>query len=277
MTTTESPSSGADERGDEASELLQLAARLAREAGTLVREGRAHGLVEPQTKSSVTDMVTEFDVRAERLIVTGILARRPADGVIGEEGTDRHGTSGIRWLVDPIDGTTNYWYGLAGYAVSIAAVDELGALVGAVHLPATDELFTARRGHGARLDGNTLHPSPTPTLAGALVGTGFSYVPERRVRQARRLAELIGRVRDVRRFGAAAADLCYVAAGRLDVYFEEYLNPWDMAAGELIAREAGCRTGNFAGGVARPEEVLVTAPQLFEPMVALLAETAPFG
>jgi myo-inositol-1(or 4)-monophosphatase len=253
-------------------ELAALAADLARTAGTMVRRGRAHGLSEVSTKSTATDMVTEYDRRAEQMIVDGIRARRPDDAVLGEEGSRRSGSSGIHWLIDPIDGTTNYLYGLAGYAVSIAAADEQGTLVAAVHLPATDELFTARRGGGAELDGRPLRPSTTETLASALVGTGFSYRPEQRERQARRLAELIGQVRDVRRYGAAAADLCYVAAGRLDVYFEEHLQPWDLAAGELIAREAGCRCGDFRGGPAHPDEVLVAAPQLFDAMAELLAE-----
>lgn len=252
-------------------ELAELAGRLARSAGAMVRAGRARGLAEVTTKSTATDMVTEYDRRAERFIVEAILAERPDDGVLGEEGSQRSGSSGITWLVDPIDGTTNYLYGLAGYAVSIAAADEQGTLVGAVHLPATDELFTARRGGGAELDGRPLRPSDTRTLATALVGTGFSYRPDRRVHQARRIAELIGQVRDIRRTGAAAADLCYVAAGRLDVYFEEHLQPWDLAAGELIAREAGCRTGTFDGGPVHHDQVLVTAPHLFEAMAELLA------
>jgi myo-inositol-1(or 4)-monophosphatase len=252
-------------------ELLELACSLARDAGRLVRDGRHRGISDIATKSSATDVVTEFDKASERYLVEGILQVRPHDGIVGEEGTDTDGTSGVRWLIDPIDGTTNFLYGLAGYAVSVAAADARGALAGAVYLPATDELFAAGRGCGATCNGAPIAPSGNRLLAGALVGTGFSYLPERREAQATRIAGIIGRVRDIRRFGAAAADLCYVAAGRLDVYFEEYLSPWDVAAGELIARESGCRVGDFDGGPMRPAQLLAASPDLFDPMIELLA------
>lgn len=255
--------------------LRQLAASLAREAGRMIFEGRNAGIAEIDTKSSETDVVTEFDRASEALIVAGLVQARPSDGIVGEEGTDRHGDSGIRWLIDPIDGTTNFLYGLPGYAVSIAARDDAGTLVGAVYIPATDELFSAAAGAGATMNGAPIHPGATGSLQHALVATGFSYLPERRARQAARLARITHRVRDIRRLGAAAADLCYVASGRVDAYFEEWLGPWDLAAGELIAREAGCRTGDFAGDAVRPAQVLVAAPQLFDPMVGLLAATAP--
>lgn len=256
-------------------ELVELAASTARAAGRMVREGRRRGITDVDTKSSATDMVTEFDRAAEQAIVRSILEARPLDAIIGEEGTDTEGTSGVRWLIDPIDGTTNFLYDLAGYAVSIAAADERGAIAGAVYLPATDELFTATRGGGATCDGEPIAPSPNRLIAGALVGTGFSYLPERRTAQAARVASIIGDVRDIRRLGAAAADLCYVACGRLDAYYEQYLSPWDIAAGELIAREAGCRIGDFSGGPVRPAELLATTPALFEPMIELLAR--PLG
>ena len=255
--------------------LAALAVDLATEAGDLVREGRRSGLVAVDTKSTLTDMVTEYDRAAEPLIVDGIAAARPHDAIVGEEGTDTPGTSGVRWSIDPIDGTTNYLYGLPGYAVSIAAADSHGGLVGVVRVPTTDETFVAVRGQGATCNGSPIRCSSTTRLDQALVGTGFSYIPERRTAQARRVAALISRVRDVRRFGAAAADLCYVAAGRLDVYYEEHLNPWDLAAGEVIAREAGCRLGDFTGGAVRHDQVLVTTPALFDAVVALLADTAP--
>jgi fructose-1,6-bisphosphatase/inositol monophosphatase family enzyme len=218
-------------------------------------------------------MVTEFDKASERLIVDGITAVRPTDAIVGEEGTDTPGSSGVRWLIDPIDGTTNFLYGLPGYAVSIAAADLQGGLIGVVHIPATAETFVGVRGRGATCNGEPISCSTTQRLDHALVGTGFSYVPERRTAQARRVAELIASVRDVRRLGAAAADLCYVAAGRLDVYYEEHLNPWDLAAGEVIAREAGCRLGDFRGGPTRHEQVLVSTPALFDGFVALLTST----
>ena len=252
-------------------ELTDLAVQLAHDAGRMIRDGRARGLEAVATKSTLTDMVTEFDEASERLIVEGIGLARPDDAIVGEEGTDSPGTSGIRWLIDPIDGTTNYLYGLPGYAVSIAAVDATGGLVGVVHLPATDETFVGVRGHGATCNGEPIGCSSTDRLDQALVGTGFSYVPERRTVQARRVAAVIGHVRDIRRLGAAAADLCYVAAGRLDVYYEEHLNPWDLAAGEVIAREAGCRVGDFTGGPVRHDQLLVSNPLLFDEFVALIA------
>jgi myo-inositol-1(or 4)-monophosphatase len=254
-------------------ELTALAVRLAEDAGDMVREGRRSGLVAVDTKSTLTDMVTEFDKASEQLIVDGITAMRPDDAIVGEEGTDTPGSSGVRWLIDPIDGTTNYLYGLPGYAVSIAAADLQGGLIGVVHVPATAETFVGVRGRGATCNGEPIECSTTVRLDQALVGTGFSYVPERRTAQARRVAELISSVRDVRRLGAAAADLCYVAAGRLDVYYEEHLNPWDLAAGEVIAREAGCRLGDFAGGPVRHEQVLVSTPALFDAVVTLLGRT----
>lgn len=252
-------------------DLTDLAVQLAVDAGRMIKDGRERGLQAIATKSTLTDMVTEFDEASERLIVDSIRLARPDDAIIGEEGTDSPGTSGIRWLIDPIDGTTNYLYGLAGYAVSIAAGDGSGGLVGVVHLPATDETFVGVRGKGATCNGDPIGCSTTDRLDQALVGTGFSYVPERRTAQARRVAAIIAHVRDIRRLGAAAADLCYVAAGRLDAYYEEHLNPWDLAAGELIAREAGCRTGDFSGGPVRHEQVLVTTPALFDPFVRLIA------
>ena len=256
-------------------ELLDLAVDLARRAGRMVRDGRAaHGVTAAATKSSATDVVTEFDRASERLIADGIASARPRDGIVGEEGTSTASTSGIHWLVDPIDGTTNFLYGLPGYAVSIAActpdASEVGrgevgrAEVGAVYVPSTDEMFTAVRGRGAWLNGERIGCSTTDDLSHALVATGFSYLPERRATQARRVAEMLPRVRDIRRLGAAAPDLCYVAAGRFDLSFEEWLGPWDMAAGELIAREAGCRSGAIGGGPAWPGSLLVSNPRLFD-------------
>lgn len=252
--------------------LRSLAADVAVEAGALVREGRRSGVRAVESKSTVTDMVTEFDKASERLIVERILVSRPDDGLVGEEGADRDGTTGVRWLIDPIDGTTNFLYDLPGYAVSIAAADHTGPLAAAVYVPASGELFSAGRGQGATLDGRPIRCSSTTSLAQALVATGFSYRPDRRRRQAARVARIIDRVRDVRRLGAASVDLCYVAAGRLDAYYEEWLGPWDLAAGALIAREAGCRTGDFAGGSVRPEQVLVATPAIWDGLAALIAE-----
>jgi myo-inositol-1(or 4)-monophosphatase len=254
--------------------LRLLAEQLARQAGEMVAAGRVDGVSGFTTKSTSTDVVTEFDRASERLIVERIAAERPDDSIIGEEGAASAGGSGVSWLVDPIDGTTNFLYGLPGYAVSIAAADEVGPLVGAVYVPATGELFSAGRGAGATLNGRPIGCSTTSDLGQALVGTGFSYRPERRRAQAERVARLIGDVRDIRRLGAASVDLCHAAAGRLDAYFEEHLGPWDLAAGELIAREAGCRTGDFSGAAVRPAEVLVANPMLFDQLAALIREVS---
>lgn len=216
-------------------------------------------------------MVTEFDRMSERLIVERLLDARPDDGIVGEEGADHRGTSGIDWLIDPIDGTTNFLYGLAGFAVSIAARDSDGPLVGVVVVPSLGETFTARRGGGAFCNGSPITCSRTDRLSDALVATGFSYHPERRAVQASRIAALIEHIRDIRRIGAAAPDLCYTASGRVDAYFEEYLNPWDLAAGEVIAREAGCRVASIDGGPVHPASVLVASPAVFGPLIDLIA------
>ncbi len=260
---------------DLALELCDLASRLSVAAGELVFEGRKSGLTSISTKSSDTDVVTEFDRASERLIVAGLMAERPDDAVIGEEGTDAAGASGVRWLIDPIDGTTNFQYDLPGYAVSIAALSVDRALAGAVYIPASRELFTAVADGGAFLNGSPIRCGSTTSLQQALVATGFSYQVERRRDQAQRIAQVIPEVRDIRRFGAAAPDLCYLAAGRFDVYFEQWLGPWDWAAGELIAREAGCRTGRFDGGPIGRDELLAANPALFDQMIELLAVTEP--
>ncbi|CAB4878138.1 unannotated protein [freshwater metagenome] len=252
-------------------QLRLLACDLAVRAGHLISEGRLRGVGAVDTKSSATDMVTAFDRASEALIVEALRLHRPDDAIIGEEGTADTGTSGVRWLIDPIDGTTNFLYGLPGYAVSIAAADNLGTLAGAVFVPATDELFSAARGEGATLNGAAIHCSSTSALPHALLATGFSYDADRRRQQMSRLQHIIGDIRDIRRCGAAAVDLCNVASGRVDAYFEEHLGPWDLAAGELIATEAGCRSGDLSGGPVRPTQVLVTNAQLFEPMRSLLA------
>jgi myo-inositol-1(or 4)-monophosphatase len=253
-------------------ELAELACRLAVEAGDQARAGQVATTLETSTKSTATDLVTLHDRAAEATIVAGLTAARPGDAIVGEEGTARPGTSGITWFLDPIDGTTNFVYGLPHWATSVAAADAEGPLVGAVYAPVLGELYSASRGGGATLDGRPIRCSDRQDLALALVATGFSYVPSVRVEQLGVLAGVIGDVRDIRRLGSAAIDLCHVACGRVDAYYEAGLNPWDAAAGELIAREAGCRTGDFAGGPPNPAELLVAAPAIFEGVVRLLAQ-----
>jgi fructose-1,6-bisphosphatase/inositol monophosphatase family enzyme len=263
-------------RGRLAHELLSVATDLAADAAALLVDGLGRPRVEVATKSSSTDMVTEMDRASERLIVDGIRAARPGDGIVGEEGADHAGTTGVRWLVDPIDGTTNYLYGYPGFAVSIGAEYGGEVVVGVVNDPLHREVFHAAKGRGARRNGESIHASTKDDLQTALVGTGFSYEPERRLGQARVLAHVLPRIRDIRRMGAASVDLCSVACGRLDAFYERGLAPWDLAAGALIAREAGATVGDLSGGPASGEFALAASSGLFAPLRALL-DTAGAG
>jgi myo-inositol-1(or 4)-monophosphatase len=253
-------------------ELLELALEAARRAGTLLREGRPADLGVAATKTSPIDVVTEMDIASEKLI-TGFLAEhRPDDGFLGEEGASVAGSSGVRWVIDPVDGTVNYLYGLPSWAVSIAAEKDGETVVGVVAAPMRGETYRAVRGGGAYRDGERLHHRPAPPLSQALVATGFGYLTERRAGQAEVVRTLLPRVRDIRRGGSAAIDLCDVACGRLDAYYERGLNPWDLAAGELIAREAGALTGGRPGEPASGELTLAASPALFEQLQPLLDE-----
>ncbi|MDH6143145.1 MULTISPECIES: inositol monophosphatase family protein [Kitasatospora] len=253
-------------------ELLDVALEAARRAGELLRDGRPADLGVAATKSSPVDVVTEMDLASEKLIVELITGRRPQDGYLGEEGTERTGGSGVRWVVDPLDGTVNYLYGLPNWAVSVAAELDGEAVVGVVFAPARGELFQAVRGRGALLDGRALAVRPTPPWGQALIATGFNYVLPARVHQAEVLHALMPEVRDIRRGGAAAVDLCDLAAGRLDGYYERGLAPWDQAAGGLIAREAGARTGGRPGAEATRELLVAAPPGTFERLQARLDE-----
>jgi myo-inositol-1(or 4)-monophosphatase len=236
-------------------ELLGLAVDLATRAGTLVLDGReAAGAeragLDPAAKSTPTDVVTEVDRAVERFLVGELRRLRPADAILGEEGGDHQaGTSGVRWLVDPIDGTVNFLYALPQYAVSVAAERDGTVVAGAVHNPATGETFRATLGGGSWLAApgradRRLAVTGCTDLPQALIATGFGYAAAARARQAAVAARLIPRVRDIRRLGAASLDLCYLAAGRIDGYYEQGLHAWDYAAGGLIAAEAGAvRTG----------------------------------
>jgi myo-inositol-1(or 4)-monophosphatase len=222
-----------------AGELRALAEAIAREAGALLRDAFRGPELRISAKSTPTDLVSEADHAAEHLIRTRIAAARPGDGVLGEEGGDVAGTSGIRWVVDPLDGTVNFLFGIPQWAVSIAAEDAEGTLIGVVYDPERDELFSAERGGAATLDGRPITASSKQDLAIALVGTGFGYDAKVRRAQAAVVAGLLPEVRDIRRFGAAAIDLAWTACGRLDIYYEHGLNPWDLAAGGLICECAG--------------------------------------
>ncbi|MEI5521296.1 inositol monophosphatase family protein [Streptomyces brasiliscabiei] len=245
-------------------ELLEIALDAAARAGAFLRDGRPADLGVAATKSSAVDVVTEMDIASEKLI-TGLLAeRRPHDGVLGEEGASVEGTSGVQWVIDPLDGTVNYLYGLPSWAVSIAVRVDGETVVGVVYAPERGETFRAVLGEGAYLDDRPARVRPAPGLGLALVGTGFGYRAERRAKQADVLRALIPEVRDIRRGGSAAIDLCDVAVGRLDAYYERGLNAWDYAAGDLVAREAGALTGGRPGEPLSPDLTIAAPPVLFE-------------
>ena len=267
---------------DVLAELERLAVEVALEAGRLIVDDRPADLGVSKTKSTATDVVTVMDQRAQDLLRSRLQAARPGDGFLGEEegGTDRE--SEITWVVDPIDGTVNYLYGIPSYAVSVAAVvgdpTTPGAwrpVAGAVVNPVTGELFHAHLGAGAWLrrgDGpsQSLTIGTAPGLGHALAGTGFGYDTRRRLWQARVLVEVLPHLRDIRRIGSAALDICAVAAGSLDCYFERGLNPWDLAAAWLVLTEAG---GEFTGlEGAAPDQWMVVgaAPTLHTELEAVV-------
>jgi myo-inositol-1(or 4)-monophosphatase len=259
------------DREHDTAELLSLAEEAAGAAGRLIVDGRPDRAVEvTATKSSATDIVTEMDQASERLLVEHIRAVRPHDGFLGEEGADEAGTSGVTWVIDPIDGTVNYLYQLPGFAVSVGVRIGDEIVAGAVVNPTSGEVWTARRGHGAWLDGRPIHVNNPPALAMALVATGFGYDPERRGRQAQVLTAVLPKIRDVRRFGCASIDLCSLACGRVDGYYEQGLKPWDLAAGGLIATEAGAVVGGLAGRPPGESLVVAAPPGLFEQLEPLL-------
>lgn len=215
-----------------------LAAAIAAEVAALLRR-EVDLPTRVDSKSSGSDLVTDVDRAAEALILRRILAARPDDAVVGEEGTAHDGSSGVRWIVDPIDGTTNFVFGHPGFGVSIAAEVDGTVVAGAVADAVHRQVFHASLGGGASVDGRAIRVRPTTELSRALVATGFSYLPDRRRRQAEALMTLLPRIADIRRMGSAAIDLCGVALGRVDAYYELALNEWDLAAGALIAAEAG--------------------------------------
>lgn len=254
--------------------LLPLAWRAARSAGALLLSGRTSELV-VATKSTRTDVVTHMDTASEGLIVSLILAERPDDAILGEEGADRPGSSGVRWVIDPLDGTVNYLYGLPGWAVSVAVENRGEVEVGVVDVPVYGETFAAVRGQGAiRMTGSKVEhlvPNAAEELAEALVATGFGYASQRRAGQARALATILPRVRDIRRAGAAAVDLCWAASGLVDCYYERGLQPWDRAAGVLIATESGLAAGGPSGSAPSGDLVWLAPPNLADEFQALLS------
>jgi len=245
-------------------ELEDLAVSAARAAGTFIVQERPRGLQVLDTKSSVNDIVTEMDRRSEALLRSHLLGARPDDAILGEEDGASQGSSGITWVIDPIDGTVNYLYEIPAYCVSVAAVigdpstaGQWQPVAGAICNPLTSEIFHARVGGGAFVlrgaDDTAIRASTANVLLQSMVATGFGYLPDVRARQGEVLAALLPEIRDIRRAGSAALDLCAVATGRVDAYYESGLNPWDLAAGWVIATEAGALVsglGNLAPGQA---------------------------
>jgi myo-inositol-1(or 4)-monophosphatase len=257
-------------------DLLALAVGMAEQASDLLVAALERDDLGVEHKSTATDLVTEVDRAVEVAIVDRIRRSRPHDGILGEEGTDDEGTSGIRWIIDPIDGTTNFLYGHPGFAVSIAAERDGSPLLGVVAVPLHLDVFTAVAGEGAERNGTPIRVSGCSDPSRALVATGFGYEPERRRRQAEVVARIVGDVRDIRRVGAASVDLCSTACGRVDAYYELGIQPWDWAAGALVAREAGARVADLTGGPLGGGVVLAAPEALWDPLAELLvAADAP--
>ncbi|HLU75323.1 MAG TPA: inositol monophosphatase family protein [Nonomuraea sp.] len=252
---------------------LRLAEDIAREAGDMLvakRPAMSTRSADIETKSSPTDVVTVLDLASEQLIRERILAARPGDRILGEEEGDRPGETDVRWVVDPIDGTVNFLYGLPDWAVSIA-VEVRGRIVaGVVNAAARGEVYTASEGGGAWLAGERLRCNPAAPLGQALVATGFGYDAALRAEQAEVLTGVLPRVRDIRRGGSCAVDLCSVASGRVDAYYERGVNYWDYAAGGLIAAEAGATLGVLDVEPGGERVTLCAAPGLFEELHGLL-------
>jgi myo-inositol-1(or 4)-monophosphatase len=255
------------------SELLALAEGIAREAGAQLKTAFAR--VEDLrigTKSSATDLVSEADLAAERLIGERLAVARPDDAVVGEEGSDVAGTTGLRWVVDPLDGTVNFLFGIPQWCVSIAVEDGDGALAGVVFDPMRGETWAATREGPATLDGVELRGSRQGQLAPALVAAGFGYDAAVRESQARVVARLLPRVRDVRRLGAAALDLAWTAAGRYDAYFERGVKHWDVAAGALLCTRAGLAVRPLDAAPPADAGILVAPPALLDELTALILD-----
>ncbi len=248
-------------------ELLALAHDVAGQAARLLMERPSH--FDLTEKSTAIDFATQMDEKAEALIVESILRARPDDGIVAEEGAARVSKSGITWVIDPLDGTVNYFYGLPGWNVSIAARDEAGSLVGVVAAPTINSLWHAVRGEGAFHNGEKIRSTSSISLDRALLGTGFAYDVADRTEQIAMVASLLPRIRDIRRMGSAAVDLCHVGMGALDGYFERGLKEWDWAAGALVATEAGAQVAHLGDG-ARKLTVAAGAG-LFDELQAALA------
>ena len=255
-------------------ELLELATTCAVQAADFLVEGWSDRRV-VSTKSSGTDVVTQMDRGSENLLVETVLGQRPDDAIVGEEGGRREGTSGVTWVIDPLDGTVNYLYGLPVWAVSVGVLLEDRPVVGAVAAPGLESVWTgvvAEEATMALLNGAHIRASDCERLEDALVGTGFGYQSEVRAEQGEVLASLLPRVRDIRRGGAAAVDLCWVAQGLLDAYYERGTHLWDRAAGTVIGQAAGALVGGLDGGEANDEMTIAANPALYQLLRHEIAE-----
>jgi myo-inositol-1(or 4)-monophosphatase len=248
---------------------LELAERAARAGGEVLMSYYGRDPEGLGSKSSITDPVSDADREAERVIGELLAAERPNDGLLAEEGSHTEPAGGRRWLVDPLDGTVNFLYGFPVWAVSVALEDADGLAVGVVHSPLNDETFCGARGGGAWMaeNGLALRVRDCSSLDRAMVATGFSYEPERRAQQAEVVARLLPLARDIRRAGAAALDLAWLAAGRVDGFYERGLKRWDWAAGHLLVQEAGGATGWLDG--QPPVLVAAATPELLEELLPL--------
>ncbi len=247
-------------------ELVSLAEEVARSAGALLMQ-RPDSFTFTE-KSSAVDFATQMDQQAEALIVKSLLAARPDDGIIAEEGAAQQSKSGVTWVIDPLDGTVNYLYGLPGWNISIAAKNQDGVIAGVVFAPTINSLWKATKEGGAFLNNRSIKCNDPVNLNLALIATGFSYDLELRKEQGARIQKLIPQIRDLRRNGAAAVDLCYVAMGAVDAYFESSLKEWDFAAGGLIATEAGAVISGRTGGAPDGDMVVCAGPSLHAQLLA---------
>ena len=251
--------------------LREIAEAVAREAGHQLREAFAGPRVNVTAKSTPTDLVSEADHAAERLIRERLVSARPNDGFLGEEGGDAEGSTGLKWIVDPLDGKVNFLFGIPQWGVSIACEDAQGTLVGVIYDPMRDELWTAERDAPALLDGHAIHGSDRSDLATAMVATGFGYDAEVRRLQAEVMTRLLPQVRDIRRLGSAALDLAWTAAGRYDAFFERGLNAWDLAAGELLCRRAGLEVRHLPPTPPAGGAVLVAPGAIADALESIVA------